>query len=1083
VIVTVKPDQLPIATPSKDGVAMEPREIQLRAYTTDGDERPTKAFAKPRPTGRFLIFDTETTTDASQQLRFGAFQIRDGDELFREGLFFDQDGLSESEIDTLRAYVHGSDFELMSKDDFVEEIFFKECADFDGTCIGFNLPFDLTRLAIGYGPAKGGKTNSAFHNGFSLKLSTNEFHPRVKLKQLGAQVALTQFAGTKQPQTNRQSKAKAERPKGFFADVASMASALLAQRHTLASLASALQVETQKSISDAHGDTLAFDYIDYAMNDVQCTWECFAALKDKLETHPLPGLDPHELRSEATLGKAYLRAMGIKSWQKMQPEFSSVRIGQIMSTYYGGRSEVNIRRMLKETVYCDFLSMYPTVNTLMGVGSFLVSNGMSETDVTDDVRDLLAKWTADDLHDPANWQKLNVLVQIIPMDDVLPVRSVYGDALPRNETNKIANIGLNRLTCETPLWFTLADCLASKFHTGKAPHIVQAIRFSPIGTQDDLHHVAINGDPDCIIDPKTDDIFKRVIQLRRRTVAKRKASQGVEREQFDQQQHALKIFANATSYGIFVEMIIQDQAERAELTRFGYDGQPHTITSKVIEQPGTYFHPLIATLITGAARLMLSLSEVKALEQGIEWVFCDTDGIAFVKPDDMPREEFIRRTLNVCDWFKPLNPYGDTASILQIEDENFQAGSTKNDADLAKEPPLYCYAVSAKRYALFNLIDDEVVIRKASAHGLGHLSAPYKNVDPEAKSDGSVAFWQKEHWRSVIEAALRGDDDNGAFITDERLQKPAASRYTANTPKHLKWFSKFNDDLPWSEQVRPCNFLLTFQAKKLERLATTDHEAASWLHNGHRPPKPAGPYENDPEKSASQAFDRLTGQSLPVSFLKTYADVLRDYHLHAETKFHGGFDNQRGKLQRRHINAVAVRHIGKEAHNWQEHTLTGDGSDIAVGRGNRVINAVQTRDDIRSARQRFGVRKLCRAAGVGDSLLKAACDGNPSVEADTLVRLLRAGHLLGLEQNRSQEAQAFWLARLKTAVDQFGFRAIAAALETDVSNLRKTLAEKRPISRLTGPRWRSHALCKHRGALDGRLIWLEPPHSGGRLNR
>lgn len=1025
---------------------MEPREIQLRAYTTNGDERPTKAFVKPRPTDRVLIFDTETRTDASQQLRFGAFQIRDGDELFREGLFFDQGGLSESEIDTLRAYVHGTDFELMSKDNFVEEIFFNECADFDGTCIGFNLPFDLTRLAIDYGPAKGGRTNSAFHNGFSLKLSTDEFRPRVKLKKLGAQGALIQFAGTKQPQTKRQRKVKAERPKGFFADVASMAGALLAQRHTLASLASALQVETQKSISDAHGDTLTCEYIDYAMNDVQCTWECFAALKDKLETHPLPSLDPHDLRSEATLGKAYLRAMGITSWQNMQPEFSRVRIGQIMSTYYGGRSEVNIRRVLKESVYCDFLSMYPTVNTLMGVGSFLVSNGISETDVTDDVRDLLAKWTADDLRNPANWRKLNVLVQIIPKDDVLPVRSVYGDALPRNETNKIANIGLNRLSCETPLWFTLADCLAAKLHTERAPHVVQAVRFEPKGIQSDLRPVAINGDPECIVDPNTDDIFKRVIQLRRQTVAKRDASQGVEREQFDQQQHALKIFANATSYGIFVEMIIQDQAERVELTRFGYDGQPHTITSKVVEQPGAYFHPLIATLITGAARLMLSLSEVKALEQGIDWVFCDTDGIAFAKPDDMRRDEFISRTLRVCDWFKPLNPYGDTASILQIEDENFGAGSAKDDADIAKEPPLYCYAVSAKRYALFNLADGEVNLRKASAHGLGHLASPYKNPDPEAKSDGSVAFWQKEHWRSIIEAALRGEDDSGAFITDERLQKPAASRYTANTSKHLKWFAKYNKDLPWSEQVRPCNFLLTFQAKKLDRLATTNHEAASWLYNGHLPPKPAAPFEQDPQKSAGQAFDRLTGRTVPFSFLKTYADVLQDYHLHSEAKFHGGFDNQRGKLQRRHIHAVAVRHIGKEAHNWEEHTLTSDGADIAVGRGSGMINPTQTRDDIRIARERFGVRKLCRAAGVGDNLLKAACDGDPSVTVDTLVRLLRADHLLGLEQDRSLATQAFWLDKLKTAVDRFGFAATAEALEIDGSNLRKILAEKRPIS-------------------------------------
>ena len=34
-----------------------------------------------------------------------------------------------------------------------------------------------------------------------------------------------------------------------------------------------------------------------------------------------------------------------------------------MSTYYGGRSEVRMRRMAVRVLYCDFLSMYPTVST------------------------------------------------------------------------------------------------------------------------------------------------------------------------------------------------------------------------------------------------------------------------------------------------------------------------------------------------------------------------------------------------------------------------------------------------------------------------------------------------------------------------------------------------------------------------------------------------------------------------------------------------------------------------------------------------------------------------------------------------
>ncbi len=48
--------------------------------------------------------------------------------------------------------------------------------------------------------------------------------------------------------------------------------------------------------------------------------------------------------------------------------------------------------------------------------------------------------------------------------------------------------------------------------------------------------------------------------------------------------------------------------------------------------------------------------------------------------------------------------------------------------------PLFCFPISAKRYALFNLdAEGKPVIRKASAHGLGHFVAPY---GAEAESRG-----------------------------------------------------------------------------------------------------------------------------------------------------------------------------------------------------------------------------------------------------------------------------------------------------------------------------------------------------------
>jgi hypothetical protein len=115
---------------------------------------------------------------------------------------------------------------------------------------------------------------------------------------------------------------------------------------------------------------------------------------------------------------------------------------------------------------------------------------------------------------------------------------------------------------------------------------------------------------------------------------------------------------------------------------------------KKFEKPGTYFHPLLATLITGAARVMLALAEHQVSEQKLDWAFCDTDSIAIANTGNLPLAEFKAKALQVRNWFKDLNPYGEETSILQLEKVNFPKD---REGDLeALDPPL-CLAVSAKR--------------------------------------------------------------------------------------------------------------------------------------------------------------------------------------------------------------------------------------------------------------------------------------------------------------------------------------------------------------------------------------------------
>jgi hypothetical protein len=329
------------------------------------------------------------------------------------------------------------------------------------------------------------------------------------------------------------------------------------------------------------------------------------------------------------------------------------------------------------------------------------------------------------------------------------------------------------------LWFTLADCLASKLLTGKAPRVERAIRFSPRAAQKGLTRIVISGNLEYPIIPKRDDFYKRVIDLRRTVQAKAKQAAPDEAERLNAEQLALKILANATSYGIFIEINVEDLDERAPRTVHGGDGSFQSSSDKR-EEPGTYFHPLLATLITGAARLMLAISERLASDHGLDWAFCDTDSMAFTLPPNAKYSEAGRvlqdRVEEICSWFEPLNPYEAKGAILKLEDQNFPSST-----------PLYCYAVSSKRYALFNTgPDDRPIIRKASAHGLGHLYPPYSDEDldgPERDSD--VLLWQEEFWQDIVAAALRGQPGPIPFAAREKLNIPAASRYSATTRTFL----------------------------------------------------------------------------------------------------------------------------------------------------------------------------------------------------------------------------------------------------------------------------------------------------------
>lgn len=54
-----------------------------------------------------------------------------------------------------------------------------------------------------------------------------------------------------------------------------------------------------------------------------------------------------------------------------------------------------------------------------------------------------------------------------------------------------------------------------------------------------------------------------------------------------------------------------------------------------------------------------------------------------------------------------------------------------------------------------------------------------------------------------------------------------------------------------------------------------------------------------------------------------YRRTLTQYHLHPESRFSKAGYTDRGATIRRHIHAVAIEHIGKEANRWEEQLFLG----------------------------------------------------------------------------------------------------------------------------------------------------------------
>jgi hypothetical protein len=859
---------------------VEPRKRRHR-----GGKRRTAVPWRPQPYGqRVLVFDTETTTDTAQRLLYGFFRIYDRDRLVHEGLIA-AEVMDPESMALIAERASKSRLPIYSRERFVEEVFYPEVYREGTLCVGFNLPFDLTRIAVHAGVGRGQNRRK-----FRIVLTRRIRWHDLRIESATGKAAFIGFTPKRKLQ-------EWERPffAGRFCDLSTLSRAFSGKPHSLRSAGKAFGAFTLKMRAPELGGVTR-EALVYGRQDVRATYALFKALRDEYERHPFAtfaderskpddGRYMGQLYSTASVAKQYLRLLGIAPFLEKQPTFSRKVIGWFMAAYYGGRADVRVRKVSPFVSVVDFTSMYPTIFCLQRLDLLLTAPKLGIRTVTREIRTLVGQMASgshyDLLFDPTFWRRMNCLVLVEPNGATLPIRMREHDEDPYT-------IAVTPIDTPEPRWYTLTDVLASVLLGTAVPKIRKAIRIVPKG-RGPRNTVPFRNEIDL---HSNEPFFKTVVE--RRQIAKAGAKGNRSQRALDR---GLKELAAGGAYGIYAEINVSPRKDNeSDVPGMAYSDiafEPPSINN---ERPGAYTNPILATLVTGGARLMLALAEREVTNAGGTYAFCDTDSLAIVRAlDSVPGipgtsdaaiDAIVKR-------FNRLNPYNPqyVPNLLKVEYPQY--------------PDLRCYAVSAKRYVLYRVRPgNRIQIVKASESGLGAIIG--------RSSNESTSKLARRIWLSILMAHIEVNPmqrRRAKALID--FDVPLRRKFQVAQPAILERLNKtFNKDRNFDLRVKPFGFVQT---------VVPDRDDGSI---------PMAPFEKDVRKSMRLPWvDFKTGNPVRLDWHGTamaeaigvthLSDYIKDYQDHPESKASdsNGYPAGRDTIQvlgRLRIRSMPVKRIGKE---------------------------------------------------------------------------------------------------------------------------------------------------------------------------
>jgi hypothetical protein len=949
-----------------------------------------------------LIFHCGTTNDERQDPLVGVYicaELRDGNYVAKEIGLFHRDGHPE-ELRVLKRFVRDSVYELGTLEEFRRRIFLKYLKA-GALVVAYDAPFQISRIAAKSN--KSLKRRRAFSFYFRLfkdkKMGTirpSGFEPGISAESLDAAKAIYRPINMSQARD-----AQREDEQGFsnvhVLDLKTLTAVLTGEAYRFSSACEIFGVAASKTRKPLSRVTKPA--IEHLLRDVTGELELLNRLKQEIARHPVH-LVPERCYSSATLAKAYLSAMGIKSPQEKFRIPDDIN-GIAMQALAAGRAECMIRRTPVPVTYLDFYAQFPAISDLLNCREILCAESLEFADFTAEARGMIENVTLDDCFQPALWkQQLRWFALVEPCDDVVPIRAKFGKRDDSDPT-----LGWDFLTSKQPIWITGPDVVAAKLMTGKPLKILKAIRVIPHGVQAGLEPVKLYNQLE--VDPLRDDLAVKLVELRASLKNKNPELAA-----------GLKVAANSAAFGLLCQMNVKDLDSPSPLHVFSGQASYFTPIEKVWEQPAEFYCAVVASLVTGGSHLLCAMLERTVRGMGGQIAAMDTDSAMIVSTNDgglipcpggphhlenhqMPSGNAAVRALSFAEVdsirarFEPLNPWRDTlkAPFLKLEKENFASDGERRQ--------LYAYCISAKLYCLFNLDGNRLLVRKPSGHGLGFLQAPYSIADWQRRTgrkwNEDLPPWIFEAWHFILSREL-----GLPHVPPRWLEQPAVMTVPLTTPQVLERLGRFKDDLrPFTVVTVP------FPRKETGQLWTgyfiMPHTAkVNDLHGR--------PMVNIVSGESFHIYDK-SSSSLPKPSgwlsLKTMEDEINQILSRSESKFctpNGSTCTSKtiGLLVRRHVIAGEFHYIGKEAS-----TRWGSGPDLSMmdeagalvptdktfREYERVVDPKYL-EQIRSEARQFSTKRLSRQSRLAECAIRRFKDGKNTIRPNSLRKLTRAIHAL-----------------------------------------------------------------------------------------